>query len=80
MPNSPIGLDIDRCVSRDQFKSEHSVSEPIENHAISNELSNVNLVKKDLHQRNRVLVFRRDREPSKISTNSGTFEEQEQKG
>ena len=55
-----------------------SLSELIENHAISNELSSVNLVKKDLHQHNRVL--RRDREPSKISTNSGTFEEQEQKG
>ena len=36
------------------------LSEPIENHAISNELSNVNHVKKHLHKHYR--VFRRDRE------------------
>ena len=40
------------------------LSEPIENHAISNELSNVNNVKKHLHKHYR--VFRRDREPSRI--------------
>ena len=40
------------------------LSEPIENHAISNELSNVNHVKKHLHKHYR--VFRRDREPSRI--------------
>ena len=40
------------------------LSETIENHAISNELSNVNHVKKHLHKHHR--VFRRDREPSRI--------------
>ena len=40
------------------------LSKPIENHAISNELSNVNHVKKHLHKHYR--VFRRDREPSRI--------------
>ena len=40
------------------------LSEPIKNHAISNELSNVNHVKKHLHKHYR--VFRRDREPSRI--------------
>ena len=55
------------------------LSEPIENHAISNELFNVKHVKKHLHKHYR--VFRRNREPSRnTNTNSGGFEEQEQKG
>ena len=40
------------------------MSEPIENHAISNGLSNINHVKKHLHKH--YCVFRRDREPSRI--------------
>ena len=43
------------------------LSEPfknLKNHAISNELSNVNYVKKHLHKR--YCVFRCDREPSRI--------------
>ena len=40
------------------------LSKPIENHAMSNELSNVNHVKKHLHKHYQ--VFRLDREPSRI--------------
>ncbi|RMX38324.1 hypothetical protein pdam_00005519, partial [Pocillopora damicornis] len=40
------------------------LSEPIENHIIPNELSNLNLDKKHLQKRHR--IFRRDLEPSRI--------------
>ena len=40
------------------------MSEPIENHGITNELSNLNLDKKHFQKRHR--IFRRDREPSRI--------------
>ena len=40
------------------------MSEPIENHIIPNELSNLNLDKKHLQKRHR--IFRRDLEPSRI--------------
>ena len=52
---------------RDQFTRRTLLSEPIKNlknHATSNELCNVNHVKKHLHKRYR--VFRRDRKPSRI--------------
>ena len=41
------------------------MSEPIENHVILNELSNLKLDKKHLQKRHH--IFRRDREPSRIS-------------
>lgn len=42
------------------------LSEPIENHIIPNELSNLNLDKKHLRKRHRILSRDRDREPRRI--------------
>ena len=58
MKGSLRGL-YERSIYERTFLSEH-----FKNHATSNELSNVNHVKKHLHKRYR--EFRRDREPSRI--------------
>ena len=48
---------------KDQFTSKH-FREPIGNHVLPNELSDLNLYKKHLQKRHR--MFRRDREPNSI--------------
>ena len=60
-----------------------SMSEPIQNHVMPNELSrNLHLNKKHLRKRHR--IFRRDREPSRIPVRTlerqRTSEQQQQKG
>ena len=60
---SIFGTGRSACLMKDQFTSKH-FREPIGNHVLPNELSDLNLYKKHLQKRHR--MFRRDREPNSI--------------